>query len=342
MNAQPKDGKVTPERIMQFAWGYAPALALEAAVRLGVFDTLDGKTKTAEQVASDIDCSVRGVSMLLNLLVGLGFAEKHSGDSYGLTPESETFLVSTKPGFHGGMFRHMSRQLMPNWLHLTEIVRTGKPAENVSHESEGAAFFEQFVEDIFPLSYAPAQTLAAHLELAQAGHEISVLDLAAGSGVWGIALAQASPRVKVRAVDWPGVLPVTRRVASRFGLADRFTFTPGDLLEADFGSGHQVATLGHILHSEGLERSQLLLKKAHSALAPGGTIAVAEFLVNEDRTGPVHGLIFGMNMLVNTVAGNTFSFEEIGSWLQAAEFTNVRTLDAPGPSPLILANRPNA
>ena len=52
-------------------------------------------------------------------------------------------------------------------------------------------------------------------------------------------------------------------------MIDRFTFTAGDLASADFGSGHQVATLGHILHSEGMERSKTLLKKTFAALAPG-------------------------------------------------------------------------
>ncbi|MGC9197874.1 MAG: methyltransferase, partial [Acidobacteriaceae bacterium] len=167
---------------------------------------------------------------------------------------------------------------------------------------------------------------------------VSVLDLAAGSGVWGIALAQASPKVRVRAVDWQGVLPVTRRVKERFGLMESFTFVPGDLLEAEFGTGHQVAVLGHILHSEGEERGRLLLKRTFEALAPGGTIAIAEFLVNEERSGPLNGLIFAVNMLVNTTAGNTYSFAEIRTCLQEAGFVNVRQLDAPGPFPLILAD----
>jgi methylase of polypeptide subunit release factors len=78
-----------------------------------------------------------------------------------------------------------------------------------------------------------------------------VLDLGAGSGVWGIALAQQSPHVVVRAVDWPRVLKVTKAFAQRHGIGERLTTAPGDLLKADFGTDHQVATIGHILHSEG-------------------------------------------------------------------------------------------
>jgi ubiquinone/menaquinone biosynthesis C-methylase UbiE len=220
------------------------------------------------------------------------------------------------------------------------VVATGKPVAAVNQQGTGSEFFEKFVLDIFPMSYHVAQELARHLNLDAAGAPLSVLDLAAGSGVWGIALAQSSAQVRVTAVDWAGVLPVTKKTVARFALAERFTFVEGDLLQADFGSGHQVATLGHILHSEGEEHSKALLAKTFAALGSGGTIAVAEFLVNADRTGPMNGLVFAVNMLVNTDCGGTYSFEEIGGWLREAGFVDARTLNTHGPSPLILATKP--
>jgi ubiquinone/menaquinone biosynthesis C-methylase UbiE len=331
---------VTPERIMQFAWGYVPPLVLEAAIRHRIFDLLDGGPKTVSEIQKETGASERGLSAVMNVLVGLNFLAKDKQGYFSLTPESATFLVSTKPSFQGGMLRHGSEQLIPKWLHLNEIVMTGEPAAAVNKEESGGDFFQQFVNDIFPLSYPAAQVLSRHYNANGAAPAVRVLDLAAGSGVWGIAMAQGSEKVSVTAVDWPEVIPVTRKTVARFGLADRFSFVEGDLLQADFGSGHNLATLGHILHSEGSERSQVLLKKTFQALAPGGTISIAEFLVNPDRTGPLNALFFAVNMLVNTESGDTYSFEEISSWLKAAGFTDARTLDAPGPSPLILATKP--
>ena len=89
-----------------------------------------------------------------------------------------------------------------------------------------------------------------------------------------------------------------------------------------------------------LFRSKALLQKTFAALAPGGIIAIAEFLVNAERTGPLNGLTFALNMLVNTDCGDTFSFEEISGWLLAAGFKDARTLATHGPSPLILATKP--
>jgi ubiquinone/menaquinone biosynthesis C-methylase UbiE len=238
------------------------------------------------------------------------------------------------------MCKHVSRHLMPRWLRLTEVVRTGKPEQGVNEQADGAAYFREFVEDIFPMSYEAACALADELNINAASAPISVLDVAAGSGVWSIALAEASPHVRVTAVDWPAVLPVTRRIAKRHGVQDRFTFVEGSIQTADFGRNHHIATLGHILHSEGPARSQDLIRKTYDALAPGGTIVIAEFIVDEDRTGPPGALIFAVTMLVNTDAGDTFTYSEMAQWLETAGFQDIRELEAPGPAPLILATKP--
>jgi SAM-dependent methyltransferase len=326
-----------PERILQIAWSFAPPLAIEAAVRHRVFDVLAKQPLTLEGLVKETDASSRGLAAIADLLAGIGLLTRDDAGHFALTPESAAFLVSDQPGYVGGIFRHASQQLLPNWLHLTDIVGSGKPARSRADTEAGAAFFAQFVEDIFPLSYPAARTLADALGIAQATAPVSVLDLGPGAGVWGIALAQASAHVTVRAIDWPGVLPVTTRVFARFNLADRLTTIGGDLADADFGKGHQVATIGHILHSEGVERSRALLRRTHAALAPGGIVAIADFLVNADRRGPVNALIFAVNMLVNTEAGGTYSFEEIAGWLTEAGFVNPRLPPAPGPSPLIPA-----
>jgi ubiquinone/menaquinone biosynthesis C-methylase UbiE len=190
------------------------------------------------------------------------------------------------------------------------------------------------------MSYPAAQKLADHLKLAKSKEQVRAIDLAAGSGIWGIAMVQKSPKVRVTAVDWAGMIPTTKRITAKFGVGDRFEFIEGDLAEADFGSGYDVATLGHILHSEGEQRGRQLLRKVFRALKPGGIIAIAEWLVNDNRTEPLHALMFAVQMLVNTENGSTFSFNEIKKWLQDAGFKDVRKLDAPGPSPLVLATKP--
>src|SRR6266480_523431 len=331
--------QVTPQRLMELSFAYAPPLIISAGVSNKVFDSLENGAKTSEQVAEETGASARALRILMNALVGLNLLKKDRQGKYSLTPESASFLLSSRLGTHAGFFGTIAPQIISRWLRLSDIVREGRPAVAVNQETEGTEFFSQLVERIIPMSYPPAQKLGDHLKLAKTKNEVRVLDLAAGSGIWGIALGQKSPRVRVTAVDWAGMIPTTKRITQKFGVADRFTYIEADLLDANFGSSYDIAILGHILHSEGEDRSRQLLAKAFRALKSGGTIAIAEWLVNDDRTKPLPSLMFAVQMLVNTEKGDTFSFNQIKKWLEDAGFKKVRKLDAPGPSPLILATK---
>jgi len=330
--------KPTPEKLTQLASGFAP-LIVGAAVQHRVFDLLEQGTKTLEQVASESGASLRGIRAVMNALIGLKLLRKDDTGQYALTPESAAFLVRGKPQFLGALLGDVQVKWRAAaaetgrwrmWLDINDVVRAGKPAAPVNLEQHGGEYFKGFVEALFATNYRAAQTLAEALGIAHKEKPVRVLDLAGGSGVWGIALARESPRVTVTAADWPSVLEITKAVARRCGLLHRFQFVAGDLLSADFGGGHNIVILGHILHTEGATRSQALPKRTFAALAPGGIIAIADFLVNEDRTGPPMGLIWAVNMLVQAEEGDTFSFGEIGGWLRDAGFENPRPLENPG------------
>ena len=137
---------------MQSAWGYTGTLILDAALRAGIFDLLDKGPKTAAEIVAATGNSQRGVTSILNALVGLQFL-KREGERYSLAADTAEFLVSTKPAFHGALLNHLVDQLLPKWMQLRRVVRTGKPAMTVNSQQEGAAFFAAFVESLFPLSY---------------------------------------------------------------------------------------------------------------------------------------------------------------------------------------------
>ncbi len=197
----PANPAASPERLMQLAWGFAPPLLIGAAVRLGVFDLFASGPASLDAIAAATNASARGIAALLNALVGLDLLRKDPLGRFRLTPESRAYLVISAPAYHGGYFHHVTDQLLPNWLHLTDCVRSGRPAHAVNGEEAGAVFFEQMVGSLFAPNYPAARLLAEHLGVAAAVTKVSVLDLAAGSAVWSTALAQRSPQVAVTAVD---------------------------------------------------------------------------------------------------------------------------------------------
>ena len=108
----------------------------------------------------------------------------------------------------------------------------------------------------------------------------------------------------------------------------------------DFGEAKfDLGILGHICHSEGATRTQELFARVHRALKPGGVILIAEMVPDDERQTASFPLLFAVNMLVNTEEGDTFTFAEYRQWLEAAGFHHVRALQAPAPSPLIVAEK---
>ncbi|MFZ1122586.1 MAG: hypothetical protein WAN81_20365 [Candidatus Binataceae bacterium] len=50
-------------------------------------------------------------------------------------------------------------------------------------------------------------------------------------------------------------------------------------------------------------------------------------------------LLYGLNMLLHTPAGDVFTMREYREWLKEAGFSKVATIPAPHVSPLILATK---
>jgi len=62
-----------------------------------------------------------------------------------------------------------------------------------------------------------------------AGGRMRVLDIAAGHGLYCIAVAMHNPQAEVVALDWPSVLAVAREHAAAAGVADRYRTIPGSV-----------------------------------------------------------------------------------------------------------------
>lgn len=135
---KPKSAKppISPQRITELAWGFAPMLMIHAAIRNRVFDVLDAGPKTLEELVAATQCSKRGTLALAEALVGFGLLHRRR-DRFSLAPDTAAFMISTKPGYLGGIVQHFAAQLLDNWRQLPEIVRTGMPAMMVDHEDPG-------------------------------------------------------------------------------------------------------------------------------------------------------------------------------------------------------------
>lgn len=335
-----KTGKasLSPAAIMEDLMGVWRARALAAGVELNVFGHMAKGKQTAKDIARATGASPRGTANLLDALTAIGYLRK-SGSRYGLQPISAAFLVPEKKPYAGSMAHALSLG-WDAWGHLTESVRSGHPAEAVNVAEKGKEFFPKLVASLFPGNFAASTVAVARLPEKQRRKIQKILDVAAGSGAWSLAFAQAIPNARVTTVDFPEMTPITREFAEKFGVASRYGYLEGDLREVDFGrDAFDLVILGHIIHSEGEEHGKKLLRKSYDALRPGGKLLIGEFVPNDTRTGPAMPVLFGLNMLLQTEEGNVFTLREYRAWLKAAGFGKITTIPVPPPSTVILATK---
>jgi len=315
--------------------------ALRAAVELDVFGPLADGAKTAEQVAQQIGAHSRGVELLLDALVGLELVSRHEG-RYRLTDASELYLVPSSPLFLGP-YLSLTEELHQKWSSLPAVTKTGKPTAEVNLQQSAEEFFPELASTLFATNYATAQMVADALALDELPVGARVLDVAAGSGVWSIALAEAHRGFKLDMLDFPAVLEVARKFSDKYGVADRCRYLAGNWREVPLDhESYDIVVLGHILHSEGLSASTELLAKCHKSMKKGGLLVIAEFMPNDDRTAPALPLLFALNMYLLTTAGCVFTPGELESMLQATGFEETYRLELPyygKESPILVATR---
>jgi cyclopropane fatty-acyl-phospholipid synthase-like methyltransferase len=163
-----------------------------------------------------------------------------------------------------------------------------------------------------------------------------ILDLGGGSGAYSIAFAKACPDVQCEILDVPEVVPLTAEYVSQAGVSAQVSLRTGDMLQDNFRSGYDIIMLNAICHMFSERQNRDIFRRSYQALAPGGRLVVQDFILNPDKTGPLHAALFSLNMLVATEAGASYSEFEYTQWMKAAGFTEVCRIKLPGPSDLIV------
>jgi ubiquinone/menaquinone biosynthesis C-methylase UbiE len=173
----------------------------------------------------------------------------------------------------------------------------------------------------------PAAEQMAAIAAQGAGKTLKTLDIAAGHGLFGIAVAKHCPQAQIVAVDWAGVLTVAEENARAAGVADRHTLLPGSAFEADFGTEYDLALLTNFFHHFDSPTNVALMRRVRQAMRPGGRVMTLEFIPNEDRVSPPDQAMFGVIMLANTPQGDVYTFNEYDAMLREAGFGDSRLME---------------
>lgn len=310
---------LTPMRIFESLRAYQQTAALRAAIELDVFTAIGEGATNAAEIAKRCKASERGIRILCDTIVTDGLLTK-SGDQYACAPDAAMFLDRRSPACMASVSEFLtSPDTITGSLSLADCVRKGgtvMPGEAAVEPDN--PFWVLFARAMAPLMAIPARMMA---EMTAGSGPLKVLDIAAGHGVFGIAIAQQNPNAEVAAVDWKDVLDVAKENADKAGVTDRWRALPGSAFDVEFGSGYDIVLITNFLHHFDAATNERFLKKVHAALKPGGKAVTLEFCPNDDRISPLTPARFAITMLQNTVHGDAYTFGELDAMFRNAGFS---------------------
>jgi hypothetical protein len=309
--------------------------ALKGAIELDVFTHIASGAVTAATIAERAGASERGIRILCDYLTVRGFLGKDDG-RYTCSPTAAVFLDKRSPAYIGSIANFLANErIVKTYRNLAAAARKGGTVAT-STVSPNDAVWVEFARSMAPFLGMVAGLLAPIV--ATPGQPQKVLDVAAGHGLFGLRVAQANPSATVYGTDWADVITVALENATALGVADRYHAIPGSVFEVDLGNGYDLVLVPNFLHHFDAATNIGLLSKLRRAMNPGATIAVVEFVPNEDRVSPPIAASFSLQMLGATEAGEAYTFNDLDAMLATAGFSNRRVQAlAPSPQTLVMA-----
>ena len=312
---------MNPNTIREFASSFQKSRILLSGFELDIFTNVDEHGTTSNQIANRLHLDEHACERLMNALVSLTFLRKQNNLFFN-TPESFTFMSKKSADYLGGLMH--SNHLWNTWSNLTQVVKTGNSAYPSQINVRGEDWLFPFINAMHDRAKKQAPQQLANIGLSGIK---SVLDIGGGSGAYSMEFVTKKPEIEATVFDLPNVVPITKKFLDKEGFSDKIKTHSGNYTTDDLPGGFDLVFLSAIIHSNSLEINQDLIKKCFNALNKKGKIVIQDWIMNNERTQPVSGAIFAINMLVGTEAGDCFTEEEVTGMLVAAGFSNISRIE---------------
>src|SRR3989339_542368 len=318
-----KNNDWSQEKLIQLSGGHWQAFAIHAAIELDLFTLLDSGLKTSKEMAHLASYNQRACEMLLNALCAMDLLVKIDGN-FTNTPFASEFLSKNSEAYTGYIIGH-HHHLVDSWNNLASVVRTGEPHRSSTSHTNSEIERENFLMGMFNMAFrsrlAPRWVEKINLAKAQ-----SILDLGGGPGTYAIYFCQNNAQMSGTVFDLPTTAPFAEKTIARFTLNDRINFIGGDFTVNDIPGKYDAVLLSHILHGMDEKNCQLVISKAAKALNPNGVFLIHEFILNDEKSGPLFPALFSLNMLVGTTGGQSYSKADLIKMLSNAGISQIEHL----------------
>ncbi|MBL0719290.1 methyltransferase domain-containing protein [Piscinibacter sp. Jin2] len=152
-----------------------------------------------------------------------------------------------------------------------------------------------------------------------------MMDVGGGEGAFLRAVARQAPGLRLRLFDLPAVADRARQRFAEHGLAGRAEAVGGSFLSDSLPGGADLISLVRVVHDHDDATVRHLLRAAHAALPPGGTLLIAEPMSETPGAEAMGDAYFGLYLLAMG-QGRPRSPATLRALLAEAGFVQIRQL----------------
>ena len=154
-------------------------------------------------------------------------------------------------------------------------------------------------------------------------------------------LCKRNPLLSATILDFANVCEISLEYLQAAGVADRISLVSGDARSTDWPQQQDAVLMSYLLSAISELDVQPLIDRAFAALAPEGTLIIHDFMVHDDRSGPLSA---SLRILTNAIMDPRNPQLTPGSMREAMErsgFADVQQFELlPGITQVVMAHKP--
>lgn len=319
-----------PTPLIDTPLGPGIARALSTACELSLFDILNERPMTLEELATRLRCQPQSLRFLLQLLVVAGYLRVKRG-CYRNRMVARRWLCRSSASNIAPYIIH-APDIAAIWEHLPEVVRTNRaqvclPYTKASSQPEERAALERHYAGLAALALVLGRELVARSPVPKGATRL--LDVGGSHAAYSLLFCRKYPRLRATIVDLPPGIEAGRRTAERTDMGARLDFHCQDIVNdpfpPEFTQTFDVACYFHIAHLLPEEVNAQLLSRVVACLKPGGVLFYVDQVADQahfSRLGTA--LVQLMALTVSAIGGTCYPFATVKDWLEHAGCLHVR------------------
>ncbi len=303
--------------------GFTYSQILLACVRLDLFDKLGDSPVTARMLAADGSLDALAWEDLLRAAQSLDLVSDVGGGAY--VAGRLGAVIAADPSLRAMVHHHehLYRDLVdPVALLRGEVTAASLndywPYAGADNISAGAA--SRYSELM-----AASQPMVAEqvIDAFDFSGFRQLMDVGGGNGAFLRAVAPAAPHLQLALFDLPPVAELAREAMTGAGLSARTQIHGGDFRVDDLPGGADLISLVRIAHDHNDDTVLTLLTRIRAALAPGGTLLIAEPMAGTAQAQRMGDAYFRVYLRAMGT-GRPRTPKELAALLRQAGFSGIR------------------